>query len=145
MLEIAKVLIEKLLPDDAIPKIFGYYRRERAADIGADIFCVYHGLNKVYITADRILRGLERTITVYEAAQGRAVSLRPDYEAIAKSCRQQVEQLNNLWRQFAAVERQIHLLDHSSYVLPRCLGWVETFSACLSIRRCLPRGVSQFG
>jgi len=33
----------------------------------------------------------------------------------------------------------------SKQLPPRCLGWVETSSPCLDMRRCPPRDVSWFG
>jgi hypothetical protein len=117
MIGLVKTLIDKLLPDDAVTKVFAYVRDQRKASIGADIFCVYHSLNKVYLTADGILTIVEQTIATYDEAQGRAAALRPYYMNLNDLIGQQIRELQTLRRHFDAVDRQVHLLSGDSFVV----------------------------
>ena len=117
MIGLVKTLIDKLLPDDAVTKIFTYVRNQRKASIGADIFFVYHSLNKIYITADQILACLELTVAKYDEAGGSAASLRPYYMDLSQLMHRQIRQLQALERHFGAVNRQVHLLTGDSFIV----------------------------
>lgn len=88
MIEPTKTIIERLIPADVIKNVFTHFKRQRAAELGADIFYMYHTMNKIYVTAEELLGRMREAIRAYDAAQaeGRVAQLRAHHNAVFLLC-----------------------------------------------------------
>jgi hypothetical protein len=119
MIELTKILIERLIPPDVIKDIISFFRRNKTADLGADIFGVYHNLNMIYITAEELLGEMDSAVRADDVAQAEARSpqLRRHYDIIFRLVCQQARQLSKVKTEYVSLDEKIHLMDRASYVV----------------------------
>jgi hypothetical protein len=119
MIELTKTIVERLIPADLIKSAFSQFKRQRTADIGADIFCVYYTLNKVYVTAEQLLDQMDRAVHEFDTAQaeGRAAQVRHQLDAVSALVRRQSKLLASLVQHYAKLDAKMHLLDRASHLV----------------------------
>lgn len=115
MLEILKLIIEKILSFENISKIIEIKNKTNTKNYGLQLFIFYNKMNNIYIIAEKIVDKIDEIINMKELADIPGYGVSHEFDNLRKLIKLQIRNVQEFWDEYEKNKEMIHLLDRDSY------------------------------